>query len=88
MSICEENLSLGALNLVGPIQLQSAPVAFLVTLQSYMGNRTEQQVFDASNAPMRAHSSRFNTLSRLTKEIAAVGTAAVTTTRGVVSTFA
>jgi len=47
-----------------------------------MGNRTAEQAYDPSNSLTRARSRVFDALSRLQKEIGAVGTANVTTTFG------
>jgi RHS repeat-associated protein len=47
-----------------------------------MGNRTKEDVFDPANALTQTRTRVFNTLNRLTQEIAAAGTPAVTTTFG------
>lgn len=47
-----------------------------------MGNRTQEQAFDPSNALARNRYRAFNTLNQLWKEIGAANTAAVTTTFG------
>jgi RHS repeat-associated protein len=47
-----------------------------------MGNRTKEDVFDPANVLMQTRMRVFNTLNRLTQEIAAAGTPAVTTTFG------
>ncbi|MFC4311446.1 RHS repeat-associated core domain-containing protein [Steroidobacter flavus] len=47
-----------------------------------MGNRTGEQAYDLSNALTRTRTRVFNTLNQLYQEIAAAGTAAVTTTYG------
>lgn len=47
-----------------------------------MGNRTNEELFDPSNAMTQTRSRVFNTLNQLWKEIGATGTAAVATTYG------
>jgi RHS repeat-associated protein len=47
-----------------------------------MGNRTKEDVFDPANVLMQTRTRVFNALNRLTQEIAAAGTPAVTTTFG------
>ncbi|GFE81307.1 hypothetical protein GCM10011487_33070 [Steroidobacter agaridevorans] len=47
-----------------------------------MGNRTNEQTYDPSNALARSRTRVFNTLNRLHQEIGAAGTASVTSTYG------
>ncbi len=47
-----------------------------------MGNRTQEETFDPSNALVQLHHRAFNTLNQLWQEIGSANTAAVTTTLG------